>query len=68
MAETGSNSGIVPFLEALSMAREAGLDLVEVDPNSLPPVCRILDYGKWKYQQSKKERDARKRRSSTKYA
>ena len=64
MAEAGNNSGILPFLEALSMAREAGLDLVEVDPNSSPPVCRILDYGKWKYQQSKKERDARKRQQA----
>ena len=42
------------------MARESALDLVEIDPNSTPPVCRILDYGKWKYQQTKKEHDARK--------
>lgn len=42
------------------MAKESGLDLVEVDPNGTPPVCRVLDYGKWKYQQAKKERDARK--------
>jgi translation initiation factor IF-3 len=44
----------------LSIARESGLDLVEVDPNGSPPVCRVLDYGKWKYQQAKRERDARK--------
>ncbi len=41
------------------MAREAGLDLVEVSPNTTPPVCRIMDYGKWKYQQKKKEQKAR---------
>lgn len=44
----------------MSIARESGLDLVEVDPNGSPPVCRVLDYGKWKYQQAKRERDARK--------
>lgn len=42
------------------MARDKGLDLVEVAPNAVPPVCRILDYGKFKYEQSKKEREARK--------
>jgi translation initiation factor IF-3 len=47
------------------MAREAGLDLVEVSPNANPPVCRILDYGKWKYDQAKKERDARKHQRGT---
>lgn len=44
----------------MSIARESGLDLVEVDPNGSPPVCRVLDYGKYKYQQAKRERDARK--------
>lgn len=43
----------------MDMAREVGLDLVEVSPNSTPPVCRIMDYGKWKYQQKKKEQKAR---------
>lgn len=52
--------GIVPIFQALQMARDKGLDLVEVAPNAVPPVCRILDYGKFKYEQSKKERDARK--------
>ena len=71
MAEAGNNSGILPFLEALSMAREAGLDLVEVDPNSSPPVCRILDYGKWKYSSRRKSEmpaSGNKRPSSTRYA
>ncbi len=44
----------------MTIARDSSLDLVEVDPNGTPPVCRILDYGKWKYQQAKKDRDARK--------
>jgi translation initiation factor IF-3 len=47
-------------MEALQRAREAGLDLVEVAPNANPPVCRILDYGKFKFDQAKKEREARK--------
>ena len=47
--------GVVPTDQALKMAQEAGLDLVEVAPNVRPPVCKILDYGKWKYQQQKKE-------------
>jgi translation initiation factor IF-3 len=50
----------MPIFDAMNMARERGLDLVEVAPNANPPVCRILDYGKFKYEQSKKERDARK--------
>jgi translation initiation factor IF-3 len=49
----------------MGRAREAGLDLVEVDANGNPPVCRILDYGKWKYEQAKKERDARKHQKGT---
>jgi len=51
--------GVVPTLEALNMARDAGIDLVEVAPNSDPPVCRLMDYGKWKYDQKKKEHKAR---------
>jgi translation initiation factor IF-3 len=46
--------------EAMEKAREADLDLVEVAPNSVPPVCRMLDYGKFKYEQAKKERESRK--------
>ncbi len=51
--------GIVPTAEAQRMAREASLDLVEVAPNARPPVCKILDYGKWRYQQQKKEAKSR---------
>ena len=59
----GSNNqvGIVDRDEALAMAREAGLDLVEVAPTSDPPVCRLMDYGKWLYEQKRKTRDAHKK-------
>lgn len=50
----------MPVAQALDIAHQASLDLVEVAPNADPPVCRVLDYGKYKYEQSKKERDARK--------
>ena len=53
--------GIVATAEALKMAREDQLDLVEVAPNSSPPVCRIMDYTKYKYEQTKKEREAKKK-------
>jgi translation initiation factor IF-3 len=56
----GENHGVIPLEQARGIARESGLDLVEVDPNGSPPVCRVLDYGKYKYQQAKRERDARK--------
>jgi translation initiation factor IF-3 len=54
--EEGEQVGIVPTKDALARAQEAGMDLVEVSPNSRPPVCRVMDYGKFKYQQQKKER------------
>jgi translation initiation factor IF-3 len=50
----------MPIMEALRAAQERSLDLVEVAPNAVPPVCRLLDYGKFKYEQTKKEREARK--------
>jgi translation initiation factor IF-3 len=53
---SGALVGIIPTDEALGMAREAGLDLVEVSPNERPPVCKIMDYGKHKYLQSKKQK------------
>ncbi|MFZ5942477.1 MAG: translation initiation factor IF-3 [Bacillota bacterium] len=58
--EKGEQLGIMPPKEAAKIAAERGLDLVEVAPNAVPPVCRIMDYGKFKYEQSKKEREARK--------
>ncbi|WP_376791772.1 translation initiation factor IF-3 [Thermoflexus sp.] len=56
----GKQVGVVPLMEALAMARQYGLDLVEVAPQADPPVCRIMDYGKFLYEQAKKEREARK--------
>jgi translation initiation factor IF-3 len=56
----GQNHGVVSIDEALKIAQEAGLDLVEVAPNSVPPVCRVLDYGKFQYERAKKDREARK--------
>jgi translation initiation factor IF-3 len=56
----GENHGVVSTDEAMKIAREAGLDLVEVAPNSSPPVCRVLDYGKFLYERAKKDREARK--------
>jgi len=53
--------GIVERYVAMGKAREAGLDLVEVSPNSDPPVCRIMDYGKWLYEQKRKLRESRKK-------
>ncbi|WP_425430786.1 translation initiation factor IF-3 [Candidatus Chloroploca asiatica] len=58
--ENGTQVGIVSVREAIMMAEERGFDLVEVAPNAVPPVCRLLDYGKFRYEQSKKEREARK--------
>ena len=58
--ENGGRIGTIPLAQALEMARDADLDLVEVAPQAVPPVCRLLDYGKFKYEQAKKERDARK--------
>jgi len=58
--ESGSQLGIITLREALTMAEERGLDLVEVAPNAVPPVCRIMDYGRFRYEQTKKEREARK--------
>jgi translation initiation factor IF-3 len=58
---TGHNLGVIDIADALARAAEAGLDLVEISPNSEPPVCKILDYGKYKYQAQKKAAEARKK-------
>lgn len=57
----GTNRGNIPVAEALAIAQEAGLDLVEIAPNADPPVCKLLDYGKFKYQEQKKAAEARKK-------
>ncbi|HEX6000381.1 MAG TPA: translation initiation factor IF-3 [Hyphomicrobiaceae bacterium] len=59
--ETGQNVGVVATSVAIARAAEAGLDLVEISPDSKPPVAKILDYGKFKYQEQKKAAEARKR-------
>jgi translation initiation factor IF-3 len=59
--DAGNQLGILPPFEALKIARERGLDLVEVSPNAVPPVCRIQDYGKFLYEKDKSERAARKK-------
>jgi translation initiation factor IF-3 len=56
--------GILPTHEALRLAEEKGLDLVEISPRAFPPVCRIMDYGKYKYEEAKKKQQARKRAST----
>jgi len=60
VGEKGEQLGIMPLYQALEIARKQNFDLVEVAPNAVPPVCRFLDYGKYKYEQAKKEREARK--------
>jgi translation initiation factor IF-3 len=57
----GEMVGVVGIQEAISKAAEAGLDLVEISPNAEPPVCKILDYGKYKYEQQKKANEAKKK-------
>ena len=58
--DEGEQNGIMPTVEALKLAKERELDLVEVSPNANPPVCKILDYGKYKFEQEKKLRDSKK--------
>lgn len=66
VGEDGEQLGIIPTLEALEMAREKGLDLVEVAPQAKPPVCRLLNYGKFKFEQEKKNRESRKKQKLVK--
>lgn len=60
VGEDGKQLGVMPLSEALRIAREKGLDLVEVAPNANPPVCRIMDFGKFKYELSRKEKEAKR--------
>ena len=62
----GQQVGVVSLGDALNMARVQGVDLVEVAPNATPPVCRLVDYGKFRYEQSKKEKESRKKQHATK--
>lgn len=60
----GANRGVIPTEEAMDIAMEAGLDLVEIQPNANPPVCKILDYGRYKYQAQKKAAETRKKQKT----
>ncbi len=61
IGEEGQQLGIMSSADALKMAEEAGVDLVKIAPNAKPPVCRIVDYGKFRYEQTRKEKDAKKK-------
>jgi translation initiation factor IF-3 len=56
--------GIIPIYKALATAADFGLDLVEISPNANPPVCKIMDYGRYKYEQTKKQQEAKKKQST----
>ena len=58
--ERGNNCGVVSIKEALRLSEEAGLDLIEISPQAVPPVCKILDYGKYKYEAQKRKAEAKK--------
>jgi translation initiation factor IF-3 len=62
--QDGQNRGTLPFFDALAIAEEAGLDLVEIAPNSDPPVCKILDYGRFRFNEQKKQAEARKKQKT----
>jgi translation initiation factor IF-3 len=62
--DTGSNRGVMAFFDALKVAEDAGFDLVEIAPNSTPPVCKLLDYGKFKFNEQKKAAEARKKQKT----
>jgi translation initiation factor IF-3 len=66
IGEKGEQIGILTLPEAIKMARSQGLDLVEIAPNGNPPVCRVVDYGKFRYEQSKKDRENRKHQHGSK--
>ena len=65
IGEQGQQLGIMSAREALALAEEAGLDLVKIAPTAQPPVCRIVDYGKFKYEQVRKEKEAKKKQKVT---
>lgn len=64
--DDGEQHGIIPTTQALSLAQERGLDLVEIAPQAKPPVCKFLDYGKFKFEQDKKDRESRKKQKQVK--
>lgn len=60
----GNQLGVVPIHRAIAAAEDVGLDLVEVSPNAEPPVCKIMDYGRYKYEQTKKQHEAKKKQAA----
>ncbi len=60
ISQDGEMLGVMPSREALRLAEDAGLDLVKISPNAVPPVCKIMDYGKFKFEQAKKEKENRR--------
>ena len=64
--ENNDKRGVTNFFDALAMAEDAGLDLVEISPNANPPVCKIIDYGKFRYEQEKKLKEAKKNQTIVK--
>lgn len=64
IGEHGEMLGILPIAEARRAAEEAGLDLVKVSPNAVPPVCKIIDYGKFRYEQARKDKEAKKKQKT----
>ena len=60
IGEDGAQLGIMPAAEALKVAEGKGMDLVKISPNAVPPVCRIMDYGKYRFEQAKREKEARR--------
>ncbi|MCR5202845.1 MAG: translation initiation factor IF-3 [Lachnospiraceae bacterium] len=65
IGEKGNQLGVMSAKDAMKLAREQDLDLVKVAPNAKPPVCKIVDYGKYRYEQSRKEKEARKKQKTT---
>ena len=66
ITEEGEQLGVMPPFEAFKIAEERGFDLVEISPTAVPPVCKLMDYGKFKYEQSKKEKEAKQKQKTFK--
>ena len=64
IGDEGTQEGIIPIEKAMNLARQAGLDLVEVSPNGNPPVCKLLDYGKFKFEQEKRIKESKKKQKT----
>jgi translation initiation factor IF-3 len=64
IGDDGEQLGVMPIRDALDRAKEAGLDLVKIAPNAKPPVCKIVDYGKYRYEQARREKDAKKKQKT----